>query len=139
MLFEFILLLVISLLIGGVQYLATSSNLKSGWRLNAPSVIIEKIKSRNRAVLIVVLVLVSLSSFVEAVFEDYSYWLVNLQNFLLSAPVPEGAISFTSVGSISWLTYLTVLIGTVLGCVFGSSFAAKQYAILRGVKSFSLM
>lgn len=139
MLFPALLLFFITLIIGGIQFFVVSSGLKSGWRLNAPSVIVEKIKSRNRAVLIVVFVLVSLSVVVEAVYEDYSYWIVNQQTYLLPVPVPEWALIYTSVGSLSWLLYLVILLGALLGCVFGSWFAAKQYSLLRAVKPFSLV
>ena len=139
MLFLFLLLLLIALIFGAIQFFFVGSRLKTEWRLNAPSVIVEKIKSRNRSIMLVLGVLVILSMVIEALLEDYSYWLVNQQTYLIAPPVPEWALTYTSVGSISWLMHLFILLGALLGCICGSWFASRQYSLLRNVGPFSLV
>lgn len=139
MLFLFLLLLLLALIFGAIQFFVVGSRLKSEWRLNAPSVIVEKIKSRNRSIMLVLGVLVILSMVIEALLEDYSYWLVNQQTYLISSATPEWGLVYTSLGSISWLTHLVILLSALLGCTGGSWFASKQYSLLRNVGPFSLI
>lgn len=139
MLFLFLLFLLVALIIGATQFFVVGSRLKSEWRLNAPSVIVGKVKSRNRLIMLVVVVLLLLSLVIEAMLEDYSYWLVDQQMYLIPPPVPEWGLAYSSMGSISWLLYLFLLLGALSGCVYGSWFATRQYSLLRNVKPFSLI
>ena len=128
----FVLAFVAALLLLGIAALfSTRGRMTGDLNREGPARIADAMKRRNRVWMIVVVALVVVASLVELFLADYHNALLDLQYDL-------GGSAFGSadaaLGGISWLLYLCVLLGALVGVVFGTIAGLKGYRIADNIR-----
>jgi amino acid transporter len=134
MIFYLACLLVALLVVALPIYLTTLARLRSDWQLDGPREISDRLRRRNRTVLVVFLCIALLIAFLEMVVTDYSFWIQDLQATpLLGGGAPLWAVPSVANGSFSWLLYLCLAVGVLGGLLVGTIAAIRKYTILSEV------
>lgn len=124
-LFFFLALIVFGLL----AFVLTSSAMKGPLSTEGPARIAAALKRRNRLMLLGAFALLAVLALVEMLVYDLHSRLVDLQYSIGSAfGYYEGAN-----GGISWLFYLCIFFGTIVGLVVGTLISVRRFAMTRGL------
>lgn len=124
-LFFFLALLVFGLL----AFVLTGSAMTGRLSTEGPARIAAALKRRNRLILLVVFALLAVLALAELLVYDLHTGLVDLQYSMGQAiGYYEGAN-----GGISWLFYLSLLFGTLVGLLVGTLVSVRRFAIARGL------
>ena len=124
-----IALFLVFLIFFGLTFVLTGSAMNGPWSSEGPARISASLKRRNRLLLVGVLAVLAVVILLEFVLYDFHSALVDLQYSIGEAfGYYEG-----SNGGFSWLLYLMVFLGTLLGVVFGSLVSVRRFAITRGL------
>lgn len=119
-------------LFASVAYGLTARSMPE-WERHGPRHVRERTSARNRAVLLVTVVVVAVVAIMEAVVTPFSDAVQNAQ-FVVGETVGSDPLFVASTGSgtLSWGLYLVILAGVLLGLLVGTRAAAGRYAIMNG-------
>ncbi len=128
------------LLMLAVGYGLLRWRMERGWSRKQPSAVGDRLRTGNRILLGVLLVVLLLLAVLEIFVPTVSYYVVESQYWVGDRLVQE--LTFhngVGAGTISWGLYLALFLGLLLGNMMGQSLAMRRYPILRGLTFRSLL
>ena len=116
----------------GLAFFFTRRRLSSDLRRAGPKPIADAMERRNRTLMLVLLGVLAVLAFFEALVPGLAYTIQDLQDNV-GTGLPGWALVQVGNGSISWMLYLAVLCGVLAGLVGGTRQAMASYPELSAV------
>lgn len=128
------------LLTGIIAFALLSWRMDRSWSREQPSVVSSRLRTGNRILALVALLLLVFLAVMEMLIPSVSYWVVESQYWVGDRLVQELTYNDeVGAGSLSWGLYLGILLGILGGNVAGQYLAIRRYPVLRGITLRSLI
>jgi hypothetical protein len=139
MLFILVTFLAFAAVSGMLAFFVTRMRLSSEWRRAGPKPIADALERRNRALLLVLGIILVVVAFFEAIVPTIAYAVQDIQADTIGESLPAWALLEVGNGSISWLLYLAVLAGITAGITFGTLRALRIFPELGAVGALDVI
>jgi MFS superfamily sulfate permease-like transporter len=115
-----------------LAFVFTRRRLNSDLRRAGPKPIADALERRNRTLLLILVGMLAVLAFFEALVPGLAYAIQDLQDNV-GTGLPAWALFEVGNGSISWMLYLAVAAGVLAGLVAGTKQALNNFPELGGV------
>jgi hypothetical protein len=116
-----------------LAFVFTRRRLGSDLRRAGPKPIADAMERRNRTLLLVLVGVLAVLAFFEALVPGLAYAIQDLQD-TVGTGLPAWALVAVGGGSISWILYLAVVAGVLAGLLAGTKQALAAHPELGGVR-----
>jgi hypothetical protein len=137
MLFSFVCFLAFATLSAAPTFLLTRMRLNSDLRRAGPKPTADALERRNRVLLLIFFGTVVVVAFFEAIVPNLSDAILNFQE--RSQNLPGWALLQVGSGRISWLLYVAMFMGIVVGLTLGTLWAIRKDPGLNGVRAVDVI
>lgn len=127
----FLIALAFSIVAFASTTLKARNDIKGAWSYDGPGRIADRLQSRNRTILMVVVAIVVGLALLEVFVPDFHFFMEDIQYAIGSQPM--GLTTLASGGGISWGLYLLTLLGITLGILVGTKTACNAFGSARGI------